>query len=306
MKAKIKKVRDPRDGLKISATTATLFALAGHWFLGFEQTLLQMLVAIIAGYSAALFFEWIDSRANGRPAAFLGKGKKGLLMFLLPAHMTAVTTSFLLYVNDHLWVMAFAVVAGIGSKSIFRVTLHGRKRHFMNPSNFGIALTLLLFHWVAVIPYEYTEGLHGATGAGDWILPAAIVVLGTNLNIKFTRRIPVIVTFLTVFALQATGRHLFLGTPFFAGFMPMTGVAFLLFSFYMITDPMTAPSKLSSQIIFGASVAITYMLLMLTHIVFTLFFAVTLVCIARGILIAVNNWRTARTAESMPTPAMVA
>ncbi|MFT4974555.1 MAG: hypothetical protein ACI8S6_000438 [Myxococcota bacterium] len=299
-----RKVRDPRDGLKISATTATLFALFGHWLLGFEQTLLQLLVAILAGYSAALLFEWVDARANGRPPAFVGGGRKGLILFLLPAHMTAVTTSFLLYVNEHLWVMVFAVVAGIGSKFVFKVTLYGRKRHFMNPSNFGIAITLLLFHWVAVIPYEYTEGLHGTFGAGDWILPAAIVILGTNLNIKFTRRIPLILAFLSTFSLQATLRSIVLGTPFLAGFMPMTGVAFLLFSFYMITDPMTSPSSLRNQIIFGSSVAIVYLLLMLTHVVFTLFFAVSIVCACRGALIAAQNWRDSRASTPQPLTSM--
>jgi len=298
-----KKARDPRDGLKISATTATLFALAGHAFLGFEQTLLQMMVALLAGYASSTLFEWVDARANGRPPAFLGRGGKGLLMFLLPAHMSAVTISFLIYVNHHLWVMVFAVVAAIGSKYLFRVTLNGRKRHFMNPSNFGIALTLLLFQWVAVIPYEYTEGLHGFWGPGDWILPAAVVVLGTNLNVNFTRRMPVIIAFLVTFALQATLRSVVLDTPLLAGFMPMTGLAFLLFSFYMITDPMTAPAKLRNQVIFGASIATVYLALMLLHVVFTLFFAVTLVCAARGVLIAVENWQAASAAQPAAAPA---
>ncbi len=295
-----KKVRDPRDGLKISATTATLFALFGHWLLGFEQTMLQLLVAIVAGYSATLLFEWVDSRVNGRPTLFRGRGFKGLVLFLLPAHMTAVTTSFLLYVNSHLWVMAFAVVAAIGSKYIFRVTLRGRKRHFMNPSNFGIAITLLLFHWVAVIPYEYTEGLHGATSAGDWILPAAIVVLGTNLNARYTKRIPVVIAFLTTFALQATLRAAILGTPLLAGFMPMTGVAFLLFTLYMITDPMTSPAPVRSQVLFGVSIATVYLLLMLNHVVFTLFFAVSVVCAVRGALIFAQNLRASSAREPIP------
>ncbi|HHO53935.1 MAG TPA: enediyne biosynthesis protein UnbU [Deltaproteobacteria bacterium] len=288
---------DPRMGLKISATTATLFALAGHAFLGFEQSFLQLLVAVLAGYASALLLEVIDARSNQRPPLFAGGGPRHVAFFLAPAHMTAVTTSFLLYVNDALWPMVFAVVAAVGSKYIFKLTIRGRKRHFMNPSNFGIALTLLLFHQVAVIPYEYTEGMYGRGGAGDWILPLAIVVLGSNLNVRFTRRVPLIVTFLATFALQAIVRAWTSGAPLLSGLMPMTGVAFLLFTFYMITDPMTSPASLRGQIVFGASISLIYMLLMFTHVIFTLFFSVTLVCALRGAWIAFSSWQEARGGE---------
>ena len=53
----------------------------------------------------------------------------------------------------------------------------------------------------------------------------------------------------------------------------MTGVAFLLFTFYMVTDPATTPSTPRGQIAFGAAVAAAYGLLMAFHVVFGLFFA---------------------------------
>ena len=85
------------------------------------------------------------------------------------------------------------------------------------------------------------------------------------------------------FALQAIGRSLVLGTPILPALEPMTGVAFILFTFYMITDPSTSPIPPQSQILFGAAVAITYMILVLLHIVFGLFFALTIVCGLRGL-----------------------
>jgi hypothetical protein len=64
----------------------------------------------------------------------------------------------------------------------------------------------------------------------------------------------------------------------------MTGVAFVLFTNYMITDPGTSPSPFRNQFMFGASVAVAYGILMLFNIVYTMFFAVTIVCLLRGLL----------------------
>ena len=302
--------RDPRRGLLISATTATLFAIAGHLFLGFEQSLAQLTVALIAGYGAALLFEAIDAAMMGRSPRWLGNGTSGVGKFLLSAHMTAITISFLLYVNNHLWIMAFAVIAAIGSKHIFRIRNGERLRHFMNPSNFGIALTLLLFPWTTVIPYEYTEGFGGWSSPGRVILPLAIVILGTRLNALYTRRLPLIATWLTVFALQALIRGLVTDAPLFAGMTAMTGVAFVLFTFYMITDPMTSPSSTRGQIIFGLAMGLVYAALMAAHVIFTLFFAVTMVCAVRGLLLVVSARRSAEATQkepvSQPKPAVPA
>jgi Na+-translocating ferredoxin:NAD+ oxidoreductase RnfD subunit len=62
----------------------------------------------------------------------------------------------------------------------------------------------------------------------------------------------------------------------------MTGVAFVLFTNYMITDPGTSPVTGRAQFMFGSSVAAVYGVLMAFNVVYTLFFAVTIVCLARG------------------------
>jgi hypothetical protein len=62
----------------------------------------------------------------------------------------------------------------------------------------------------------------------------------------------------------------------------MTGVAFILFTNYMITDPGTSPSSGRSQFIFGSSVAFVYAVLLVFNVVYTLFFAVVIVCGLRG------------------------
>ena len=71
------KKRDPRMGLKTSATFATIFTILGHAVFGFEQSWAQIFVALASGYSCAFLFEWVDARANDArrslPGADLGR-----------------------------------------------------------------------------------------------------------------------------------------------------------------------------------------------------------------------------------------
>jgi hypothetical protein len=64
----------------------------------------------------------------------------------------------------------------------------------------------------------------------------------------------------------------------------------VLFTFYMVTDPGTTPSKPLDQIIFGVSVAFVYGILMAFHVVFGLFFALTIVCSIRGLNLYLQEW----------------
>ena len=194
----------------------------------------------------------------------------------------------LLYANERLGPVIFASVVAICSKAVLRARVGNGTRHFFNPSNFGITVTLLSVSWVSVAPpYQFTENM---TGAGDWILPAVIICTGTFLNARFTRRLPLIAAWLGGFVAQAALRSLFFETPFGAGLVPMTGVAFILYTFYMVTDPATTPEGRRDQIVFGLSVAGVYGLLMVNHIVFGLFFALTIVCAVRGLCMYAMRW----------------
>jgi len=58
----------------------------------------------------------------------------------------------------------------------------------------------------------------------------------------------------------------------------------VLFTFYMISDPGTTPSRPRDQVWFGAAVAAAYGVLQVLHVVFGLFFALAAVCLLRGAL----------------------
>lgn len=278
-------------GLRRFAISITALNIIGRLLLGFEQSWLQLIAALVTAYSVELLLETTAAWSAGRARSF--NSFRTMVDFLLPAHIAAMAISMLLYSNDRIGPIVFAVIVAIGSKSILRLPINGARRHFFNPSNLGIATTLIVFPWVGIAPpYHFTEYL---SGIADWILPLVIVLAGTLLNSKFTSKMPLILAWLVTFALQAIGRSLILGTPIVSALGPMTGVAFLLFTFYMITDPSTSPVAPRAQMLFGASVALTYMILVLFHIVFGLFFALTIVCGLRGLALAIQG-RLARLA----------
>ena len=283
---------DRLGGLRRFAVAITVLNILGHAFFGFEQSFAHPLVALAAAYSAELLLEFIDALCNHRAPRFKGGGARKFIEFLLSAHITGLACAMLLYANERLGPVIFASVVAICSKAVLRARVGNGTRHFFNPSNFGITVTLLVFSWVSVAPpYQFTENL---TGAGDWILPGVIVCTGTFLNARFTHRLPLIAAWLGGFVAQAALRSLFFETPFGAGLVPMTGVAFILYTFYMVTDPATTPEGRRDQIVFGLSVAGVYGLLMVNHIVFGLFFALTIVCAVRGLCMYAMRWVKSR------------
>lgn len=277
-------------GLRRFAIAITILNILGHTFFGFEQSWAHPLVALGAAYPLAILLEVVQCWSNGRKPAFSGS-VRALIDFLLSAHISALAVAMLIYANDRLWVVAFATAVAIGSKVLFRQPARsGAGRHFYNPSNFGITVTLLLFSWVGIAPpYQFTENLDRI---GDWLLPTAIICSGTFLNYRFTKRLPLIGAWLIGFVLQAAVRSLLFDAPLVAGLLPMTGVAFILYTAYMITDPATTPKGVLQQIVFGFSVAAVYGILLTAHVVFGLFFSLSIVCTIRGIFLYAQSWET--------------
>ncbi len=291
-------------GLRRFAVAITLLNIVGHTLLGFEQSWAQPLVALATAYSMELLLELLDAWSQRRTPRFIG-GVRSLVDFLLSAHITGLAVTMLLYANAQLWPIAFGTAVAIGSKAILRVPVGPGSRHVFNPSNVGITLTLLLFPWVGIAPpYHFTENL---SGVGDWIVPGLIVVSGTFINARFTQRLPLIAAWLGGFAVQALFRSVVFGTPVAAAWLPMTGLAFVLYTFYMVTDPATTPSAPRAQVVFGAAVAAVYGLLLVMHVVFGLFFALTIVCALRGLGLYAQAFtvRLARVRVAVEAPVVV-
>jgi enediyne biosynthesis protein E5 len=270
-------------GLARFAFAITVLNVLGHLWLGFEQSWITPFVALAAAYGTELAAETAQAFAERRQPRYLGTPGK-FVSFLLSAHISGLAVGMLLFAAEQLWMVAFGASLAVASKWLFRVTVPTKNgpasRHFLNPSNFGISVVLLLFPSVGIAPpYMFAENTSGAL---DWLLPLLVISTGSLLNTKLTGRMPLIGAWLVSFAAQAIVRGVINETPIAAGLLPMTGFAFILFTFYMITDPATSPGRPRDQVIFAASVAAVYGLLMELHVVFGLFFALTAVTAMRG------------------------
>jgi hypothetical protein len=181
------------------------------------------------------------------------------------------------------------VVLSIGSKLILRAPVgNGHTQHIFNPSNFGVAATLVLFPDVSFAPpYHFTENI---TGLWDWGVPLIVLTTGIIIHALFTGRLPLVAAWVGGFILQGVIRAKVFGAPFFVPLVPMTSAAFIIFTLYMIPDPATTPLKPSRQALFGLAVALVYGILQVLHLVFGLFFALLIVCAIRGLSLHIHAW----------------
>jgi enediyne biosynthesis protein E5 len=296
-------VKDKRVlALRNFAISITVFNIVGYAYLGFEQPWIWPLIAMATAYGLEMLLEIVGTRGDGRRPRFLGNGVRGFIEFLYPAHITALAVNMLLYVNDQVLVMMFAVMVAISGKWLFQAPVRGRMRHYMNPSNLGIASVLLLFPWVSIAPpYHFTEYL---SGVGDWIVPVVILIAGTMLNAKLTGRMWVVAGWVSIFVVQAVVRGVVFDTAIPAALVVMTGVAFVLFTNYMITDPGTTPSKPLSQFAFGGGAALLYGVFTGLHIAYGIFLALALTCLIRGVFLwsLEISQRTRRQEADRPDP----
>jgi hypothetical protein len=279
---KIKPPRDPRYlALRNFAISISVFNIFGYTLLGFEQPWLWPVIALTVGYSTEIGMEVVQSYFERRRPRFMEGGARGFITFLLPAHITSLAVNMLLYANDNVLPIVFGVMVGITGKYLLQAPIKGRMRHYMNPSNFGITAALVLFPWVSIAPpYHFTENVNSFFRLA---IPMLIITAGTVINATLTKKIPLIVGWMGGFVIQAVVRWAIWDVSLFSALGVMTGVAFVLFTNYMITDPGTSPFPARAQFMFGASVAMVYGLLLVFNIVYTLFFAVVLVCGIRGL-----------------------
>ena len=270
--------------LRRFAISITVFNILGFTVLGFEQPWSWPFIALFTAYTTEIALEAVGARVDGRAPRFAGNGLRGMVEFLFPAHITGLALNMLIYVNDRVWVMMFGVFIAVSAKWVLRAPVKGKLRHYMNPSNFGIAMILVLFPaWGSIAPpYHFTEKVDHWIG---WLIVAVILASGTMLNAKLTNRMWLIMGWLSFFALQAVVRGLLFGTSIPAALGMATGVAFVLYTNYMVTDPGTTPSKPFSQFAFGAGIAVVYGFFMVAHIAYGLFFATAAVCLVRGLFL---------------------
>ncbi|MEZ5537776.1 MAG: RnfABCDGE type electron transport complex subunit D [Thiolinea sp.] len=184
---------------------------------------------ILAVLTAAALTQWAFTRFHG------------LRLNLLSTLNTALSILLLLHAAHWGW-LALAALLSVGSKFLLRL----QNRHIFNPSNIGIVLVLLTVDasWVA----------HGKWGHAIWL---ALLLAGAGLILLLGwKQMTTSLAFLLSYTLLLLTRAFWLGDPLAIPLHQLQNGALLIFVFFMLSDPMTTPEKLSGRIIYGSWVAL--------------------------------------------------
>ena len=211
--------------------------------------------------------------------------------------LSAVVTCFglsMLLRADSLWVHPLVAAVAISSKFVIRV---GGK-HVYNPANLGLVAALLLFPGVWVSPGQWGNDLAYAA----WFLALGGVVATR------ARRIDLSVAFLACWLGLVALRIAYLGQGWSILVHQMQSGALLLFAFFMISDPMTAPNHPKARLAFVALVAIVayvwqFVLFRPNALVWALFLVLPLVPLLDRLLPAGRFAWTAARATPRPSAA---
>ena len=147
---------------------------------------------------------------------------------LKSALITGLGLSLLMKANDA-WLFLCAALLAIGMK--FLTKINGK--HLWNPANFGIVAAAFLSNEAWISPGQW-----GSSALIIFIVGTAGLAVLSNI-----KRLETGIAFLITFAvLEYTRTVLYLGWEHDVYLLKLTNGSLWLFSFFMITDPMTTPN----------------------------------------------------------------
>ena len=146
-----------------------------------------------------------------------------------------------LFRSNFWWMAALTAALAIGSKFLIRI---GGK-HVWNPTNFALALMMLVTDAAWVSP--------GQWGSGPTMAYAMAMAGGFVVN--RSARSDTTVAFLAGYAAVLFGRSLWLGEPMSIPIHRLQNGALMIFAFHMISDPKTTPNTRAGRILFACLVA---------------------------------------------------
>lgn len=245
------KLSDPR--LKLSATIVTLTIL-GQTILNFQVSIPQIIVCVLL---SALIEMAVTLRQDH------------VLVWPASAIQTGISVAFIFRVGGtrhgdfwslgglHLFVLV--ILLSLLPKYLLRIN----GRHIFNPSNIGLAWGLLLIGPSNV----FSEHLWWAPLGAPMVISMAVIVGGALWVLRQVRMIPMAAVFLATFfvlvgILAVSGGHyyaLWHDGPVGGSFYWLTialSPELLIFAFFMITDPQTAPKSASGRIVYAVLTAV--------------------------------------------------
>ena len=244
------KWNDPR--LKLALVIISLQVL-GQAVLGFKVSIAQILVSILVCAAAEVAITYWRQRALVWPASALLTGNSVAFILRTPGTRHGDWWS----VNG---IEFFVAASLLGLLSKYVLTVGGR--HLYNPSNLGLVATFLL----AGAAHVYPQALWWGELQPPVIAALAVILLGGLWVLWPLRMLPMVGAFLLAFTILV-GWLAGSGGCFNAVWSPtaLCGTAYwlnvcfspelLVFVFFMISDPKTAPESELGRILYGAGVA---------------------------------------------------
>lgn len=248
--AALEKIYVKMDPRWIIAFILGSYNVLGFTVLGFNRSPLQMLVTSVMACLLELFLcYWVQRK----------------WIFPLSALISSFSLSLLLNYSHSYWILTVPVFFAIGSK--YFLTFNGR--HFFNPALTGVVLCLLFSgKFITAAPAYQWTGIENL-----WVF---MTFLGVFFLMPKINRHWLVLSFLATFTAQTALRALIMRhhLPFETLFLgTLTSPSFILFTFFMITDPMTSPKTKKDQIIVGAAIALVDLLYHIFQSYYTFFFA---------------------------------
>jgi Na+-transporting NADH:ubiquinone oxidoreductase subunit NqrB len=213
---------DPRD-YQIAALSSLL--IYGVGWLGFDIEWPQIVISLGAVLLTQCACTWLFRLSSFDPRSPLISG-----------------LSLCLLVRTNSLLLAFlAAVLTIVNKFVLK---RGRK-HIFNPTNFAIVAMMLLTSQVWVSPAQW----------GSKLYFAFFIACAGGMVIYRATRSDVTYAFLVAYVGILFGRAFWLGDPWVIPLKQLESGSFLLFAFYMISDPKTTPDSRIGRILFAILVA---------------------------------------------------
>jgi enediyne biosynthesis protein E5 len=157
------------------------------------------------------------------------------------ALISGLSLCLLLRTSSLALAVAGAVIA-IAGKFVLRV----RGKHVFNPTNLALVALLLATDRAWVSPGQW----------GNVAFFAFLMACLGSLVVHRAARSDVTWGFLAAYGAVLVGRALWLGQPFAIPLHQLQNGAFLLFTFFMISDPKTTPDSRAGRLLFAALVAL--------------------------------------------------
>ncbi len=260
----IPKSRDPRWPFLAFSLCFNLYALISP---GFHRLPSQWIAAVATAISLDFTLQY-----------FL----RDVIILPLSGLLTSLSC-VLLCDSPFVWPYAAVSAISIFSKHFLRTP--DKARPIFNPSNFGIVTGLLLLgHFMDVVP--------GRWGGSIWAM-AGVAILGFLIATR-VKRLTLCLSWLGTFLIIAVLRSLISGWPLITTLAPATGAAFMLVTFFMITDPMTTPSSSFARILFGISLGMIDGVLRYFQVINSPLYALFILCALRAVFLPQDDPQTER------------